>query len=215
MFSANKCHWFSAAELATFVLTRGHCLMTHVDKPMFTGKAHYMFQECKRFFNNETPGATIPLANDTVSLDMLRVSQAGEDKSGAASGPTEPVAIAELNKWLGKCDVALDPEDLADVSDGDRATLARSTAEIMDVIRRCLESGAHDKWSPEVQTLFDRDASVTFPSMTLSEYPAAFKEWAPILEKYYYMSVMPSPEEEEGPYEVFTAHLLAAEPELR
>ena len=48
MFAANKCNWFSAAELATFVLTKGHCLVTHVDIPIFTGKAHFMFQECKR-----------------------------------------------------------------------------------------------------------------------------------------------------------------------
>ena len=53
MFCANKCHWFSAAELATYVLTGGHCLVSHCDVPVFTSRLHFMCQECKRYFNNE------------------------------------------------------------------------------------------------------------------------------------------------------------------
>ena len=52
-FAANKSHWFSAAELSIYVLTGGHCIMTHKDLPLFTSRIHYMCQECKRFKNNE------------------------------------------------------------------------------------------------------------------------------------------------------------------
>lgn len=202
--------WFSAAELATFVQTKGHCLMTHVDLPMFTGKVHYMFHECKRYFDGETPGTSIPRASDTVSLDLLRVSDGGDNEPGAATVTTGPVDVQDLNKWLAKCDVASDPDDLPDITDGERAILAGHISEVTDLLRRCLESGAHGKWSPEVQAMFDAGIDVVFPEMTLCEYSAAFREWGPILESHYYLGVTPSPEEEEGPYRVFPDHLLAA-----
>ena len=53
MFAANKSHWFSAAELSIYVLTGGHCILTHKDVPLFTSRLHYMAQECKRFLNKD------------------------------------------------------------------------------------------------------------------------------------------------------------------
>ena len=54
MFSANRCHWFSATELALYILTGGHCISTHQDQVMFTARTHYMMQQCKRTLNGET-----------------------------------------------------------------------------------------------------------------------------------------------------------------
>ena len=53
MFAANKYHWFSAAELAIFVLTKSHCIETHRNVVPFTSRAYYMLQACKRLFNND------------------------------------------------------------------------------------------------------------------------------------------------------------------
>lgn len=54
MFSANRCHWFSATELALYVMTGGHCISTHSDQVMFIARPQYMMQECKRRLNGET-----------------------------------------------------------------------------------------------------------------------------------------------------------------
>ena len=38
LFSANRAHWFSACELAIFVLTGGHSISSHIDRPLFLSK---------------------------------------------------------------------------------------------------------------------------------------------------------------------------------
>ena len=105
MFAANKSHWYSAAELAIFVLTGGHCIETHRDQVLFTSRPHYMLQECKRLFNNEAGGtdskdqqARRQDAKDQqkpVQVDMLQVSAAqismfdgGKSSAGPSSQPT-------------------------------------------------------------------------------------------------------------------------------
>ena len=64
MFAANRCHWFSAAELDVFILTGGHCIQTQSSLPLFTCRSHFQSQECKRFQNDEDgvpgrPGAPV------------------------------------------------------------------------------------------------------------------------------------------------------------
>ena len=55
IFSANRSHWFSACELAIYVLTGGgHSIATHQDQPMFTNRTHYMMEECKRILNGDS-----------------------------------------------------------------------------------------------------------------------------------------------------------------
>jgi hypothetical protein len=55
IFSANRSHWFSACELAIYVLTGGgHSIATHQDRPMFTNRTHYMMEECKRILNGDS-----------------------------------------------------------------------------------------------------------------------------------------------------------------
>ena len=54
IFSANRSHWFSACELAIYVLTGGgHSIATHQDQPMFTNRTHYMMEERKRILNGD------------------------------------------------------------------------------------------------------------------------------------------------------------------
>ena len=55
IFSANRCHWFSACELAVFLLTGGHCICTHKTKAVFTARPRFMMEECKRAKNNIRP----------------------------------------------------------------------------------------------------------------------------------------------------------------
>ena len=88
MFAANKSHWYSAAELAIFVLTGGHCIETHGDTVLFTSRAHFMFEECKRLFNNESgraephsKGSSAPVEN----VDMLQVSAATHTEHSKAA----------------------------------------------------------------------------------------------------------------------------------
>ena len=68
MFSANRCHWFSATELAVYVLTGGHCISTHTEQLMFTAKPHYVMQECKRDLNGET---SVQMPQATMGADMF------------------------------------------------------------------------------------------------------------------------------------------------
>ena len=51
LFSANRAHWFSACELAIFVLTGGHSIATHTDRPMFLSRVFFMLEEGKRLRN--------------------------------------------------------------------------------------------------------------------------------------------------------------------
>ena len=51
LFSANRAHWFSACELAIFVLTGGHSIATHIDRPMFLSRVFFMLEEGKRLRN--------------------------------------------------------------------------------------------------------------------------------------------------------------------
>ena len=88
MFSANRCHWFSATELAVYVLTGGHCISTHSDQVMFTARPQHMMQECKRSLNRETntrqPQSTM--------LAIMFVSSATEEASKLHAG----AQLAEL-----------------------------------------------------------------------------------------------------------------------
>ena len=87
MFAANRCHWFSAAELATFILTKGHCLVTHLDIPVFTGKMHFMFQECKRYYNSAVNEEHMPCTRKAVGVGMLFVQNASGMKDEAVEEP--------------------------------------------------------------------------------------------------------------------------------
>ena len=56
LFSANRSHWFSACELAIFVLTGGHSIATHIDRPMFLSRVFFMLEEGKRLRNGALRG---------------------------------------------------------------------------------------------------------------------------------------------------------------
>ena len=56
LFSANRSHWFSACELAIFVLTGGHSIATHIDRPMFLSRMFFMLEEGKRLYNGALQG---------------------------------------------------------------------------------------------------------------------------------------------------------------
>ena len=56
LFSANRSHWFSACELAIFVLTGGHSIATHIDRPMFLSRVFFMLEEGKRLHNGALQG---------------------------------------------------------------------------------------------------------------------------------------------------------------
>jgi hypothetical protein len=93
MFAANKSHWYSAAELAIFVLTGGHCIQTHGDKVLFTSRSHYMFQECKRLFNNDRD---LTCARPAVQSDIVDIVQvtAVQPAAAPAAAPATPLANA-------------------------------------------------------------------------------------------------------------------------
>jgi len=75
MFSANRCHWFSATELALYVLTGGHCISTHADQVMFIARPQYMMQECKRSLNGET---STRQPHNTIVADSCSPPQQGQ-----------------------------------------------------------------------------------------------------------------------------------------
>jgi hypothetical protein len=85
MFAANKSHWYSAAELAIFVLTGGHSISTHADKVLFTSRPHYMLQECKRLLTGEADAGACADSKGPVHVDMLQV--VFEEKGSAEVGP--------------------------------------------------------------------------------------------------------------------------------
>ena len=72
LFSANRAHWFSACELAIFVLTGGHSISTHVDRPCFMGRIVYMLEEGKRLRNGNWAGQFVEQA-DVGARDSVEV----------------------------------------------------------------------------------------------------------------------------------------------
>ena len=92
MFSANRCHWFSATELTVYILTGGHCINTHQDQVMFTARAHYMMQQCKRTLNGEL-AASAPCSHwssKELQADIIVCTNHGE-----ASEPPDAVDSIE------------------------------------------------------------------------------------------------------------------------
>ena len=81
MFAANKCQWYSCCELAVFVLTGGHCIQTHASVPVFTSRAHYQAQECKRFLNGECCGGVDREAEPVMQTVTALI--VGRDDGGA------------------------------------------------------------------------------------------------------------------------------------
>ena len=72
IFSANRSHWFSACELAIYVLTGGgHSIATHQDQPMFTNRTHYMMEECKRTLNGDATTHVLEASIETWNTHSL------------------------------------------------------------------------------------------------------------------------------------------------
>jgi hypothetical protein len=86
VFSANKCHWFSACELAVYVQTGGHCILTHQDQVLFLSRPHYLMHQCKRILEGEKEQSETKTAQ-CVQVDVYAVEpqqettrQDGSDK---------------------------------------------------------------------------------------------------------------------------------------
>eukprot|EP00438_Fugacium_kawagutii_P025227 Skav230240 [mRNA] locus=scaffold1818:78429:87690:+ [translate_table: standard] len=73
LFSANRAHWFSACELAIFILTDGHSISTHIDRPMFLSKVFYLLEEGKRLRNGSVRGQFLHEAMQTVDTQPMTV----------------------------------------------------------------------------------------------------------------------------------------------
>ena len=94
MFSANRCHWFSATELALYIFSGGHCISTHQDQVMFTARTHYMMQQCKRTLNGDSATGAPDAHGSSKELqaDMFVCTEHAE-----ASGFSDPADTIENN----------------------------------------------------------------------------------------------------------------------
>ena len=54
IFSANRTMWFSACELATFIMTGDTAVRTESATKSFSGRGMAMMHECKRLLNDST-----------------------------------------------------------------------------------------------------------------------------------------------------------------
>ena len=72
LFSANRAHWFSACELAIFVLTGGHSIATHIDRPLFLSKVFYLLEEGKRLRNGAVLGSYVAEAVRPSAVDVAQ-----------------------------------------------------------------------------------------------------------------------------------------------
>ena len=68
--SANRCHWFSCTELATFLKTGDTCWASHSVRPLFLSRHTFMLHECQRLLEKRTPGIleAPPVALNTVEF---------------------------------------------------------------------------------------------------------------------------------------------------
>ena len=71
LFSANRSHWFSSCELAIFVLTGGHSVATHIDRPLFLSKVFYLLEEGKRLWNGALAGDFVQEAARPADVDVV------------------------------------------------------------------------------------------------------------------------------------------------
>ena len=82
IFSANRTMWFSACELATFLMTGDTAVETESATKTFSGRGMAMMHECKRLLNDSTvsdgllfPGKRVTGGGDAVA-HLLVVSRA-------------------------------------------------------------------------------------------------------------------------------------------
>ena len=80
LFSANRAHWFSACELAIFVLTGGHSIATHVDRPLFLSKVFYLLEEGKRLRNGALLGSYVAEAARPSAVDVVQFVEQAQTK---------------------------------------------------------------------------------------------------------------------------------------
>ena len=131
MFSANKFHWYSAAELAIFVLTGGHCVYTHFDKVLFTARPQFMFQECKRFLNGEANAAACVDSVDLADINLVQVAARDNAPVEAPVGSSED---RECDEWDEEEDQEEDPEPVA--AEGELQMFRFTTANRDDWLHR-------------------------------------------------------------------------------
>ena len=112
LFSANRSHWFSACELAIFVLTGGHSIATHIDRPMFLSRVFFMLEEGKRLRNGalqnqflheaaralETRTAGVDVVEMVMSTDLSEEVVADSRETVADSHRRDDVSILDVQE---------------------------------------------------------------------------------------------------------------------
>ena len=130
LFSANRAHWFSACELAIFVLTGGHSIATHIDRPLFLSKVFYLLEEGKRLRNGALTGTFVEAAALAADVEVVQCLQGASEE--ARSVPSKrPVDVAstdagrESKRQRPHSDVARGDG----VSDGEKVSEGEADAE--------------------------------------------------------------------------------------
>ena len=97
MFAANRCHWFSACELALVIDTGAAYLATHKHTPMFISRTVAMMHQCKRLLNNEVLNEGLLVAAcaskaDSVPAQTFRVVLRNRAAEVASNAPEPAVS---------------------------------------------------------------------------------------------------------------------------
>ena len=89
--AANRCHWFSSTELATFLKTGDTCWTTHSVRPLFLSRHMFLLHECQRLLENRTPGIleAAPVTVNTVEFALAPPPRGTSTAVARADAPPE------------------------------------------------------------------------------------------------------------------------------
>lgn len=95
--ASNRCAWVSTTELASTVLTEGHCWTSHNEIPLFLARAWFLINEAKRILQGSrghmVEPASVPM--DFVEIEMADVAERHADDAPPVDADDAPPLDAD------------------------------------------------------------------------------------------------------------------------